>query len=102
MKSLIISLVLLVFSGCSHAYVKGWGNGQIVACCPSHKLACTESNLNEFANDHCGGAATPIGGEAVDGGGLIGSYGDGLVNLSSTTDICVKYQCGRKASSINR
>ena len=48
-------VLLLTLSGCSHSYVKRWGNGEIVACCPTQKWACSEDKLQELAIQKCGG-----------------------------------------------
>lgn len=88
----IVIFALLVLTGCSHAYISRWGDGQVTACCPRHKLACSEEKLDKLADKKCRGSATPLHGEDKTTGmyGYVaGNYGE----IGDAKDMCVTYKC---------
>jgi len=93
MRKIIIIACLLVLNGCSHAYVRQWGNGQIVACCPGGNIWCSREKLDDLAGNQCSGEATAIGGQLVDSGATFSNAWGGL-SMRNTSDGCVTYQCG--------
>lgn len=101
MKYFASLFLLASLTGCSRAYVRQWGGGQVEACCPSGKIFCTREKLDELAKENCGGSATAIGGQKVNSGAAI-SDGLGGLNIRNTSDNCVTYSCdsGRSVSAI--
>src|ERR1700722_15797162 len=62
MKKLILIGTVIAFSGCSHAYIASWNHEEVTACCPTRKIFCTDSSLQDLAKDRCGGEAEAING----------------------------------------
>lgn len=88
----LIALALLAFCGCSHAYVRQFGNGQVTTCCPMKKLGCKQEKLDKLAVNQCHGPATPISGGTLDSGAQA-IYGRGFADVGVTRDSCVTYKC---------
>ena len=92
-----LTLTVLLLSSCSHSYVKKWGNGEVVTCCPTQKIFCSEDKLHELAAEKCGGIARAISGESVESG-AVATYnsfggGSGFINARATQDMCLTFKC---------
>ena len=79
MKYLLL-FCAMTLAGCAHAYVQQFGNGQVTACCPQKKLACSQSALSDLAVQHCGGPVRTVSGGSVESGASA-VYGSGYADV---------------------
>lgn len=92
-KLIMVLLMVLGFSGCSHSYVRSWNqeSNQITVCCPSHKIFCSADKRHDLAEKQCSGPARAIAGGLIDSGAL---YDPQTNYARSTTDSCTVFRCG--------
>lgn len=86
-KVAVMALVLL--SGCSHAYVSKFGNGEVTTCCPDGEPSCSEKKLYKAAEKKCGGIAFEDS-EGIGYGANVQTSAD----AGAPKNVCMRYKCG--------
>lgn len=97
MKFFLALAVML--GGCSHAYVSQYDKESVTTCCPTQKVFCTDTKLEDMARDRCGGEVSLIG---------AGTRGNGNISLQRNlitgaimgagedTEKCQQFKCGSR------
>lgn len=94
---LIAVLIGSTFIGaCSHAYIAQESDGQITACCPTEKLACTDGNLRDLAAKECSGSLVKMGSGVRGTGGVTvqrNIFNGDVLGVKNDKEMCAAYKC---------
>jgi hypothetical protein len=96
MKILSTIATVFVLSGCSHAYVRQQDSDHVVACCPSKKIFCTASSLEDMAKDSCGGEVELMssGTQNTNSYSVQRNFYNGeVLGVSQDTEKCSAFKC---------
>jgi hypothetical protein len=97
MKKLIAALTGSLFLGaCSHAYIAQESDGQITACCPTEKLACTDGNLRDLAAKECSGSLMKVGSGVRESGSVSvqrNLFNGDVMGVKNDKEMCSVYKC---------
>lgn len=96
MRAIFLAFPIML-AGCSHAYVSQYDKDTVTTCCPTEKLFCTNSKLENLAKEQCGGSISLIGAGTRATGGVSlqrNLFNGAILGASEDQEKCELFKCG--------